>query len=172
MGAPVDMASIPHGSPLQKIHLPLISMPGDVSTESLHVQSGFSLIEAILALALLTGGCAAVIGMFVVGDRALARAAHADDALALARAVMEWKRALPYERLDEDDRDGDGLADAHSLQGADDPGVFHREWRVWRDHPGPGLSIVAVAVTWSDESGRTRRLSLSTVRADARTGGS
>lgn len=132
---------------------------------------GFSLIEAMLALALLTGGCLAAIGMFVVSDRALARAEHTDDALALARDVMEWKRALPYERLDEDDLDGDGLADGRSLDGADEIGSFHRTWRLWRDRPGPGLSVVSVEIAWLDEQGRPHCLAMAMVRADVRAGG-
>ncbi|MBI3621628.1 MAG: hypothetical protein HY208_05505 [Nitrospirae bacterium] len=134
-------------------------------------ESGFSLIETILALALLTGGCLAVVGMFVVGDRASAGAARTDEALALARSVMEWKRMLPYERLDEDDLDGDGRSDGRSLAGADAPGLFHREWRLWRDLPGPGLSIVSVGISWSDERGRVRHLDEMIVRADLRAGG-
>jgi type II secretory pathway component PulJ len=131
---------------------------------------GFSLLEAVLALALLTGGCLAVVGMFVVGDRAQARAAHVDEALALVRSVMEWKRALPYERLDEDDLDGDGLTDGRSLHGADARGSFHREWQILRDRPRPGLTTISVEVTWSDERGRTHRLTSAMVRADTRAG--
>jgi type II secretory pathway component PulJ len=146
-------------------------MAGDVNKVFLCAQSGFSLIEAMLALALLTGGCLAVIGMFVIGDRALARAARTDDALALARGVMEWKRALPYERLDEDDLDGDGRADGHSFDRADEVGSFHRVWRLRRDQPGPGLSVVSVEITWPDERGRLRQLAMAMVRADVRAGG-
>jgi len=133
--------------------------------------AGFSLIEAMLALALLTGGCLAAVGMFVVGDRALARAEHTDDALALARGVMEWKWALPYEELDEDDLDGDGRTDGHSLDGADEMGSFHRTWRLWRDRPGPGFSVVSVEIAWPDEQGRSHRLAMAMVRADVRAGG-
>jgi hypothetical protein len=146
-------------------------MAGDVNRWLLRTRAGFSLIEAMLALALLTGGCLAVIGMFVVGDRALARAAHTDDALALARGVMEWKRALPYERLDEDDLDGDGGADGRSLDGADQVGPFHRAWRLRRDQPGPGLSVVSVEIAWPDERGGPRQLAMAMVRADVRSGG-
>ena len=130
--------------------------------------TGFSLIEAMLALALLTGGCLAAVGMFVVGDRALARAAHTDEALALARSVMEWKRVLPYERLDEDDLDGDGRADGRSLNGADEIGSFRRTWRLRRDQPGPGFSVVSVEIAWPDEQGRTHHLAMAMVRADVR----
>jgi hypothetical protein len=129
------------------------------------------LLEAILALALLTGGCLAIVGMFTVADRALASASHTDEAFALAQTLMEWKRALPYERLDEDDLDGDGVADGRSLGGADEAGVFHREWRLWRDRPGPGLSVVSVGISWPDERGRMRQLGMATVRADVRAGG-
>jgi len=134
-------------------------------------QSGLSLIEAMLALTLLTGGCLAVVGMFVIGERALAGAARTDDALALARSVMEWKRTLPYERLDEDDLDGDGVTDRRGPGGADDEGGFHREWRLWRDQPGPGLSIVSVGISWSDERERRHHFNETMVRADLRAGG-
>lgn len=145
-------------------------MAGDVNKAVLCVSAGFSVIEAMFALALLTGGCLAVIGMFVVGDRALARAAHTDNALALARDVMEWKRALPYERLDENDLDGDGRADGRSLDGADEVGPFHRTWRLRRDQPGPGFSVVSVEITWLDERGQPRQLAMAMVRADVRSG--
>lgn len=131
---------------------------------------GFSLIEVLIALVVLTVGCTGVIGMFVVGDQALARARHWDEASTLARAVMEWKRTLPYERLEEDDRDGDGWADGRSLAGADDIGLFHREWRIRRDQPGPGLSIVSVGISWPGERGRVHHLDAAMVRADLRAG--
>jgi hypothetical protein len=146
-------------------------MAGDVNKVFLCASSGFSVIEAMFALALLTGGCLAVIGMFVVGDRALARAVRTDEALALARGVMEWKRGLPYERLDEDDLDGDGVADGHSFDGADEVGPFHRAWRLRRDQPGPGLSVVSVGITWPDERGRLHHLAMVMARADVRAGG-
>jgi hypothetical protein len=150
-------------------------MEGDVDNSvdgrAVEGSAGFSLIEAMLALALLTGGCLAAVGMFVVGDRALARAAHTDEALALARGVMEWKRVLPYERLDEDDLDGDGRADGRSLDGTDEIGSFRRTWQVRRDQPGPGFSLVSVEIAWPDEQGRTHHLAMAMVRADVRSGG-
>lgn len=153
-----------------------LMMRGDCTFDSLttrffRTQSGFSLIEVLIALVVLMVGCAGVIGMFVVADRALGRATRVDDALVLVRSVMEWKRALPYERLEEDDLDGDGRVDGRSLGGADEVGLFHREWHVWRDRPGLGLSTVSVRISWEDERGRMRQLNAATVRADVRAGG-
>jgi Tfp pilus assembly protein PilV len=144
---------------------------GTFEKRTIDGSAGFSLIEAMLALALLTGGCLAAVGMFVVGDRALARAAHTDEALALARGVLEWKRVLPYEQLDEDDLDSDGRADGRSPDGTDEIGSFHRTWRVRRDQPWPGFSVVSVEIAWSDEQGRPHHLAMAMVRADVRSVG-
>jgi hypothetical protein len=139
-------------------------------------QCGFSLIEAMIAMVILTVGCLAVVGMFVIADRAAAHSAKWDQAAMLARQLMEWKRALPFDQLRQDDRDGDGVADGEMGPAAgdrfmseDDPGAFHRQWELRLDHPAAGLATVSVMIDWQDD-GRSQRFALGMVRADPRAG--
>jgi type II secretory pathway pseudopilin PulG len=120
-------------------------------------QSGFSLIEAMLALMLLTLGCAAVAGLFMLADRAMAQAAHYDDAVGLVRQMIELKRMEPFEAL---------LAGGH--QGDEVIGPFHRRWRLQVNRPAPGLATLSVDVDWRDATDRPRRLQAALIRADRR----
>lgn len=120
-------------------------------------QAGFSLIEAMIALLILSVSCVGVIGMFLIADRAAAHAAKYDGAAALAREVMEEKRALPFDELTGDGWTGDSAT-----------GPFHRRWQLRLDQPAAGLATLSVEVTWQDAQGRTRRLELAMVRGDGR----
>lgn len=140
-------------------------------------QCGFSLIEAMIAMVVLTVGCLAVVGMFMIADRAAARSAQWDQAVALARQLMEWKRALPFDQLRQDDRDGDGVVDGEMgpvdggrFMSEDAAGSFHRQWELWLDHPSIGLATFSVMIDWQDVQGRPQRFELGMVRADPRAG--
>jgi hypothetical protein len=119
--------------------------------------AGFSLIEAMLALLLLTVGFAAVAGLFVVANRAMAEAARVDDAVGLARRLIDAKRMEPFDALAAGGHRGDEVI-----------GPFHRQWRLRVDAPAPGLATLLVAVDWRDAMGRLRRVELALIRADRR----
>jgi len=121
--------------------------------------AGFSLVEAMIALFVLTVGCLGVVGMFVLADQAAAQSAAYDDAAGMAREVMESTRAVPYEELLRVVRVGE-----------ESIGPFRRRWALQPDRPATGLATLSVEVIWHDGRGRARRLELGMVRADPRAG--
>ena len=120
-------------------------------------ERGFSLIEMMIALCVLTTGCVGVIGMFSAADQAVAGASRQGDATRLAREIIDAQRALVYEQLT------DGAHD--ELLGA-----WSRRWEVRRDAPAVGLTTITVVIQWHDARHRPRQLELSTLRVDARAG--
>ena len=128
-----------------------------MGTDLIKRHAGFSLVEAMIALFVLTVGCLGVVGMFVLADQAAAQSAAYDDAAGMAREVMESTRAVPYDELLRAGRDGEELI-----------GPFRRRWALQPDRPAAGLATLSVEVTWHDARGRARRLELGMVRADPR----
>ncbi len=67
-------------------------------------EAGFSLIEVLVALGLLAGVLLSVAGLFVVGERQLARGRHQSTALAMAQTILEeigvWNHTATWERFD------------------------------------------------------------------------
>lgn len=73
--------------------------------------SGFTLIEVMVAMVVLALAIVGVMGMFEVADRGIRYGAQATRALVLVESRLEAKRAAPWEALLSDDLDGDGLVD-------------------------------------------------------------
>lgn len=117
--------------------------------------AGFSLIEAMLALLILTVGCVGVVGMFLVADRAMAGAAAFDRAVASAGEIIEAR----YRASTDDAVDGGDLI-----------GPLQRRWRLRPHQPADGFALLSVTVAWRDATTRARQLEVVLVRADPRAG--
>lgn len=67
-------------------------------------QGGFSLIEVIVALGLLAGVVLSVAGLFLLGERQVARGRHQSSALAAAQTILEeigaWNYEATWKRFD------------------------------------------------------------------------
>ena len=67
-------------------------------------QAGFSLIEVVVAMGLLAGVLLSIAGVFVVGERQVARGRHQTTALAVAQTILEeisvWNHEATWERFD------------------------------------------------------------------------
>ncbi len=63
-------------------------------------QSGFTLMEILIAVAILAVGVVAVVNLFPVGLRAARRTANFSDAAVLAQKAMEFYRSEGYEYVD------------------------------------------------------------------------
>lgn len=82
---------------------------GSVGRRSLLIDtSGFTLVESMVALVVLSIGVIGTIGMFESAERGLQRGALTATALALAESRLEAKRSLSWEHLLLDDLDQDG----------------------------------------------------------------
>ncbi len=74
--------------------------------------AGFTLVESMVALVVLSIGVVGTIGMFEWAERGLQRGALTTTALALAESRLEAKRSLPWEQLLVDDLDQDGTLES------------------------------------------------------------
>ena len=130
-------------------------------------EKGFTLLEVMVALGILSVGILAVASMQAAAIRFNSSAGDITEAVALAGEQMEKLIALPYndDLLKDTDEDGlDGLQDA-----ADDTadqrlvlaltGKYTLYWNVAVDKVATGTKTVNVIVTWHDRRGE-RRLSI------------
>lgn len=74
--------------------------------------SGFTLVESMVALVVLSIGVIGTIGTFEWAERGLQRGALTTTALALAESRLEAKRSLSWEHLLLDDLDQDGTLES------------------------------------------------------------
>lgn len=145
-------------------------------------QAGFSLVEVIVALGLLAGVMLSVAGLFVVGERQVARGRHQSSALAVAQTILEeigvWNHEATWERFDSigdvatltvitTDTNPDNIASKWQPFLRDTLANGRAEIRV-ESCDGANLNVsaamrVVVTVLW-DERARTRRMELAMVR--------
>lgn len=74
--------------------------------------AGFTLVESMVALVVLSIGVIGTIGMFERAEHGLQRGSLTTTALALAESRLEAKRSLPWEQLLVDDLDQDGTLES------------------------------------------------------------
>ena len=112
---------------------------------------GFSLLEVVIAMAVLSIGLLAFIGMFGAGYQALKSGNNRTLATQLARDKMEALRATAPSLINDED-----LAEGMT-----------RKWWVQKDAGDPGIWIISVEVCWKDcaEEGTKRAVSFKSFRA-------
>ena len=145
-------------------------------------QAGFSLVEVMVALGLLAGVLLSVAGLFVVGERQVARGRHQSTALAAAQTILEeigvWNHEATWKRFDSigdvailtvvtTDTNPDNIASKWQPLLQDTLANGRAEIRV-ESCDGANLNVsaavrVVVTVLW-DERTRTRRTELAMVR--------
>jgi len=145
-------------------------------------QAGFSLIEVLVALGLMAGVLLSIAGVFVVGERQVARGRHQTTALAAAQTILEeigtWNYAATWERFD-------SIGDVPTLSVATtdtNPASIVSKWQPFLSDTlsngrakirvescdGANLNVstavrVVVMVLW-DEKTQTRQIELAAVR--------
>jgi len=75
-------------------------------------RAGFTLVESMVALVVLSIGVIGTIGMFEWAEQGLQRGSLTTTALTLAESQLEAKRSLPWEQLLMDDLDQDGTLES------------------------------------------------------------
>lgn len=153
--------------------------------------AGFTLVESMVALVVLSIGLIGTIGMCEWAQRGLQRGAMTSTALALAESCLESKRSLPWDQLLADDLDqngtletlmrDDGLLD----DGMIGDGIFtgsqmHSNikliWTVALNRGGqPGaasLATIEASARFTTLGGQEREVRLRTIRANPRYVGS
>src|SRR5947207_13397028 len=75
----------------------------DADTPTVHLrardESGFGLLELLMAMVMLNVGILAIVAAFSSGNAALARASHVSTATALADKQLESYRGLIYDNI-------------------------------------------------------------------------
>ena len=147
--------------------------------------AGFTLVESMVALVVLSIGVIGTIGMFNWAEHGLQRGAATTTALALAESRLEAKRSLRWEQLLMDDIDQDGtLESAMRDDGLGDDatnndGIFtasHRQsnirlvWTVELNrgvHPAmASLATIEARAIFRTLGGQEKQILVRTIRAN------
>lgn len=140
-------------------------------------EGGFSLVEPLIAMVILSISLLGTVGMFVVAQDGISGGAKSLEASALAESKLERLRAAPYQTLLHADLNGDSLADAQ-LQGSGTDGEYAaREtvngivvtWTVRPDQPSMAFSrttVITVTAQWVSRTGQSRKVRLGMQRAN------
>lgn len=138
-------------------------------------EGGFTLLEVIIAVAILAFGILAVASMQAASIRGNAFASGATQGATWAADQMEKLMALPYDDADLVDTDADGAAGLGDTAFDNDPGTagdadhlvnqgrFAVQWNIADNQVINNTKTVAVVVTWADH-GVTKRTTLQSVK--------
>jgi len=150
-------------------------------------QTGFSLIEVMMAMVVLAFGILGVMAAFRWSNDGVRQGEAGTRALALAESRIEAKRATPWAALLTDDVDGDGqpeitmrddgrFPDAQAGDGrytaATDRDGIALQWTVQPDRAGPVRTWGSVSMTATARyrvgQGQWRNITVGTLRANPR----
>ena len=147
-------------------------------------ERGMSLVEPLVAMAVLSVSLLGSVGMLALAQDGIAGGARKLEAIALAESRLERLRAVPYQSLLKADLDGDGLvvgrlkvSGSEGYAVAGDGEYTARQtingvlvtWTVRPDRPSLAHSRTAtltVTAAWSDQGGRHRTVRLGMRRAN------
>jgi prepilin-type N-terminal cleavage/methylation domain-containing protein len=149
--------------------------------------AGFTLVEVMIAVAVLSIGLLGGVSTLHWTDRSLHRSFTASRVLSVVEARLEAKRAGLWEQLLNDDLDNDGIAEivmqdngARADLSAGD-GLYTGEaevdgiqliWTVEPNRAGPlasaGLAWIEVRARYEANPGQWREIRLRTIRANPR----
>jgi type II secretory pathway pseudopilin PulG len=154
-----------------------------------NTQAGVSLVEALIALAVLSIMLVGSMSLFAVAQEGLSGGIKRLEAMALAESKLERMRTAAYHTLLSDDRNGDGnsgvVAADCGTGNAKATGVGERTacqtikgilltWSVRPDQPVLAQSravTIKVTAEWADQRGRRRAIQLGMRRANPVYGG-
>lgn len=148
---------------------------------------GFTLVEVMIALVVLSIGLLGGVGTLQWTERSLQQSLKSSRALALAEARLEAKQAGLWEHLLTDDIDHDGVPEIamqdsglrEDLAGGDgvytgdaDQDGIHLVWTVQPNRQGPlvsaGLAWIEVRARYETNPGQSKEIRLRTLRANPR----
>jgi len=121
-------------------------------------EKGFTLLEVIVAISILTIGLLAVASMQVSAIKGNTLAFGITEATSWASDQIEKLIVLPYDHADLQDAEGDGSAGLEDATEATDDnpnpppahGKYKVYWNVAVDDTADGTKTVNVIVTWAD----------------------
>jgi len=113
-------------------------------------EQGFTLLEVIIAMGLLTFGLLAVASMQIGAIQGNSFAARTTEGVTWAQDKMEDLLALSYDDLDDNDS-------------PEQQGDYAVAWTVADDDPIANTKRITVTVTWQDK-GRTKQAQLTCIK--------
>lgn len=135
-------------------------------------EKGFTLIEVLIAISILTVGILAMASMQISAIRGNYLSSNLTEATTWAQDKIEYLMSLPYDDADLQDTDGDGTIPPnygldHIATSADYPpethGLYNLYWNVAPDWPVNNTKTIRVIVTWVDKA--TKSVSLDYIKA-------
>ncbi len=135
-------------------------------------QEGFTILEVLVAISILTVGLLAVASMQVAGMNTNAHARNVTEGINWAQDKLEELIALPYDDpnnmgLIDTDNDGNlglGNATAATADYSETRGIFTIYWNIADNSPVANSKSIRIIVTWPDRS-VTRRVLLNYIRS-------
>ena len=129
-------------------------------------QSGFTLLEVLIAISILTVGLLGVAQMQIMGIQGNYFSGNTTAALSLAEEKMEDLLGKSYSDTDLDDTEPGNNANLTSITTIDHEelnidetgqvggGIYHRIWNVADNTPITNTKTVTLIVTWDNDSHR------------------
>jgi prepilin-type N-terminal cleavage/methylation domain-containing protein len=146
-------------------------------------QEGYTLVEILIAIAILAFGLMAVATMQITAIKTNAIASGISQGLTLGQTKVEELMNLSYNHLELLDTDGDGTGQDLDDDGVDDDGDnfglddttgadgsaangrYTTYWNIAVDEPVTDSKTIRVIVTWT-EKGRNKRINLDFVKTN------
>jgi prepilin-type N-terminal cleavage/methylation domain-containing protein len=146
-------------------------------------QEGYTLVEILIAIAILAFGLMAVATMQITAIKTNAIASGISQGLTLGQTKVEELMNLSYNHLELLDTDGDGTGQDLDDDGVDDDGDnfglddttgadgsaangrYTTYWNIAVDEPVISSKTIRVIVTWT-EKGRNKRINLDFVKTN------
>jgi type IV pilus assembly protein PilV len=133
---------------------------------------GFTLVEILITIGILTFGLLAVASMQISAIRGNDFSSNVTEATVLAQDKLELLSTLPYAHSDLQDQDGDfgsGLADSgasadYSETAAAPFSRYTVSWNVSENNPVPDAKTIRVIITWQDR-GIDRQIFMDSIKS-------
>jgi len=112
-------------------------------------ESGFSLLEVMIALVVLSVGLLALVGLFGAGFTSLETGNKNTLASRLAQRKMDALRVMtPFPILNEEDS----------------PGGMTRRWSIQKSEGDPNIWVISVEVLWKSSQDRDRHILIKSLK--------
>lgn len=132
-------------------------------------ESGFTIIEAMIALAILAFGVLAVSAAQLAALKSSRSSRSLTEAMYLAEQQMElfygMSRAEAQAVLGDANYPNDTANPIDPDPNDQDQTTYDRSWQIQMDTPTAGLATFTVRVNWSDHMGIDRQVTLQSMRA-------